>query len=152
MYECSLCLFVQDTSVKDYAEAGFWPGNPTRITYLFDINLLKFWFHLKNQSPVTSCNAFLEVLSSMSSVESIRVTMTINLFNNFFQTFDLAVVRCTLYVVRQLSDKRILNAGNTTCKACISESGKYKPLLCHCDGNFKLCRRLQKNQYWSYVN
>lgn len=66
VFSCEICGTGIEALDTDYISSGFWPGNPSNITYLFSEDLLRFWYVIKHNTPGTSLNKFLETLETLS--------------------------------------------------------------------------------------
>lgn len=66
IFTCEFCGTDLEAVTTDYISSGFWPGNPSNVTYLFSEDLLRFWFLTKHNTPGTSLNKFLETLENLS--------------------------------------------------------------------------------------
>lgn len=76
IFYCNNCNHEGEAQIEDYIRSGWWPGSPNlaKLSYLFSMNLLDFWFNLMHKSPGTSERKFLEILGEMSE-KSNRVSV-----------------------------------------------------------------------------
>ena len=52
--------------MSDVVQAGYWPGSPTDISYVFDQQLFKLWDSIKKRMPGTSESSFILALEDVS--------------------------------------------------------------------------------------
>ena len=64
---CNCCGHkVNPWSLERIIAAGYWPGSPKDLTYLFDQNLFRQWDFVQKRLPGTSETSFLKALGDFS--------------------------------------------------------------------------------------
>ncbi|KAK4030542.1 hypothetical protein OUZ56_023785 [Daphnia magna] len=48
------CGATNEASLRNYVNAGYWPGSPKRTCTLFSQSYMVHWFHTKHQIPSTA--------------------------------------------------------------------------------------------------
>ena len=56
-------------SLKNIIAAGYWPGSPKDLNYLFDQNLFRQWDFVQKRLPGTSEVSFLKALGDLSQAK-----------------------------------------------------------------------------------
>lgn len=67
---CNFCGHeINQWSLKNIIAAGYWPGSPKDLNYLFDQNLFRQWDFLQKRLPGTSEVSFLKALGDFSQAK-----------------------------------------------------------------------------------
>lgn len=81
-------------SLKNIITAGYWPGSPKDVTYLFDQNLFRQWDFLQKRLPGTSEVSFLKALGDLSQTKG-RVSFLFCLDLIVSLCLFLPIIKCT---------------------------------------------------------
>ncbi|KAJ7337885.1 hypothetical protein OS493_008043 [Desmophyllum pertusum] len=123
---CNCCGHkINPWSLENIIAAGYWPGSPKDLSYLFDQNLFRQWDFLQKRLPGTSEVSFVKALGDLSESKGRAPTITANTFNRSFKEWKF----CTYEV--QITQ----GLSWMECPTC----SLYQH-SCHVDGNMKLYR------------
>ncbi|KAI9554881.1 hypothetical protein GHT06_020158 [Daphnia sinensis] len=125
------CGATNEASVRNYVNAGYWPGSPTRTCTLFTQTYMVHWFHTKHQIPSTAAMKYIEVSGKMSSEGGRNPVINPVMFRTASSQFS--------YIQHKIDVDVKLNEF-MRCKACVLPC-KY----CHFDVIFKLLKQLAGN-------
>ena len=66
-FQCFACQYLWSPwSLESVIRLGFWPGSPSNIIHIFDINLFQQWDLMQKRMPGVSERAFLKSLEDYS--------------------------------------------------------------------------------------
>ncbi|XP_044171275.1 uncharacterized protein LOC122955576 isoform X2 [Acropora millepora] len=123
---CNCCGHkVNPWSLERIIAAGYWPGSPKDLTYLFDQNLFRQWDFVQKRLPGTSETSFLKALGDFSLCKGRASTITATTFSRAFKEWKFC-----MYELQNAQDVSWME-----CPAC-----SLNQHSCHVDGNMKLYR------------
>ena len=105
---CNFCGHkINQWFLKNIIAAGYWPGSPKDLNYLFDQNLFRQWDFLQKRLPGTSEVSFLKALGDFSQAKG-RVSSSTYKFHCLNTLLHVYTMDYTQLVNMSLSIKVIL--------------------------------------------